>query len=86
MPPHSRIHKFKEFSFHEASRYFLQPEFAEGNDASLAVVLQGDEALLPAHFLVVIDHGGEHNAVDLVSDLGALCDDFHSVPLMLLEV
>ena len=79
-------YKFKEFSFHEASRYFLQPDLAEGNDAALAVVLQGDEAFLPAHFLVVINHGGKRHAVDLVGDLGALGDDFHGVPLVLLEV
>ena len=50
------------------------------------MILQCDEALLAAHFLIVINHGGEHHAVDLVDEFRAFGDDFHRIPFVFFEV
>ena len=41
---------------------------------------------LAAHFLIVINHSGEHHADDLVGEFRAFGDDFHRIPFVFFEV
>ena len=50
------------------------------------MILQCDEALLTAHFLIVINYGGENHTVDLVDEFRAFGDDLHRVPFVFFEV
>ena len=50
------------------------------------MILQCNETLSAAHFLIVINYGSEPHAVDLVNEFRALGDDFHRIPFVLFEV
>jgi|GEM_PF-3960608 len=53
----------------------LQLDLAERHLAGLAVILQRDQAFVPAHLFITVDDGGEDHAVDLLHQRVAARDD-----------